>query len=130
MPARFIFTPAAMPPNPHPTTTTRGVPAGPNNSVLRFTRRLLCVARIRAVAATSENTMPHRDGRPRGPRLDGDDGRAGAGSGRRRLHRAAVRGPVVDVARRGSRVRGAGGGVAKAAGAGSVPHRRPAREHA
>jgi hypothetical protein len=30
-----------MPPKPHPTTTTRGVPAGPNNSVLRFTRRLL-----------------------------------------------------------------------------------------
>jgi hypothetical protein len=41
MPARFILTPAAMPPKPQPTTTTRGVPAGPNSSVLRFTRRLL-----------------------------------------------------------------------------------------
>ena len=32
MPACFSFTPAAIPPNPAPTTTTRGVPAGPNSS--------------------------------------------------------------------------------------------------
>src|SRR6266849_5554389 len=32
MPACFIFTPAAIPPNPAPTTTTLGVPAGPNSS--------------------------------------------------------------------------------------------------
>src|SRR5436305_1148297 len=40
MPARFRFTPAAIPPNPAPTTTTRGVPAGPNrSSAVGFTRR-------------------------------------------------------------------------------------------
>ena len=32
IPARSSFTPAAIPPNPAPTTTTRGVPAGPNSS--------------------------------------------------------------------------------------------------
>src|SRR5262245_17498488 len=32
MPARLNFTPAAIPPNPAPTTTTFGVPAGPNSS--------------------------------------------------------------------------------------------------
>src|SRR6476619_4831764 len=32
MPARFIFTPAAIPPNPAPTTATLGVPAEPNRS--------------------------------------------------------------------------------------------------
>jgi hypothetical protein len=32
MPACFIFTPAAMPPKPAPTTTTLGVRAGPNSS--------------------------------------------------------------------------------------------------
>jgi hypothetical protein len=38
MPARFILTPTAIPPNPAPTTTTFGVPAGPNrSSALRLT---------------------------------------------------------------------------------------------
>src|SRR5438309_11351988 len=32
MPACFIFTPAAIPPNPAPTITALGVPAGPNSS--------------------------------------------------------------------------------------------------
>src|SRR3954467_9834855 len=32
MPACFSFTPVAIPPNPAPTTTTRGVPAGPNSA--------------------------------------------------------------------------------------------------
>jgi hypothetical protein len=32
MPARFSFTPAAIPPNPAPTTATLGVPFGPKSS--------------------------------------------------------------------------------------------------
>ena len=32
IPACFSFTPMAIPPNPAPTTTTRGVPAGPKRS--------------------------------------------------------------------------------------------------
>src|SRR5690349_25167466 len=40
MPARCSATPAAMPPKPAPTTTTRGVPAAPNSAwALGLTRR-------------------------------------------------------------------------------------------
>src|SRR5215510_12109490 len=42
MPARLSLTPVAMPPNPAPTTTTFGVPAGPNScSAVDVTSRSL-----------------------------------------------------------------------------------------
>src|SRR3979490_88023 len=43
MPARFSFTPAAIPPNPAPITTTLGVPRGPNSSgAVGFTAASRC----------------------------------------------------------------------------------------
>src|SRR4051794_26711467 len=57
MPARFIFTPAAIPPKPAPTTITRGVPAGPNSSCADG---LTSHAPFRYGDA-HEHLQPHRD---------------------------------------------------------------------
>src|SRR3954470_3142138 len=63
MPARFIFTPAAIPPKPAPTTITRAVPAGPNNSCADGLTR----PSMQRYGDAHERLQPHRDRRD-GPR--------------------------------------------------------------